>query len=52
MTPRTAYCDPPDIPEGMTIAEYRRTRARPHRSRSGLLRRALMRARVRRRSRS
>ena len=22
------YCEPPDVPEGMTLAEYRRDRAR------------------------
>jgi hypothetical protein len=24
------YCEPPDVPEGMTLAEYRRLRSRRH----------------------
>jgi hypothetical protein len=32
------YCDPPDIPEGMTIEEYRRARCTPP-TRRGMLRR-------------
>jgi hypothetical protein len=39
MTAPVQYCsDPPDIPPGMTIDEYRQLRARPAR-RGGLLRR-------------
>jgi hypothetical protein len=34
-TPPCQYVDPPDIPEGMTMGEYRRTRTRP--ARPGLL---------------
>lgn len=29
--PLVNYVDPPDCPEGMTLAEYRRTRSRPRR---------------------
>lgn len=29
MTAPVRYVDPPDVPEGMTLAEYRRTRAVP-----------------------
>jgi hypothetical protein len=25
------YCEPPDIPEGMTLAEFRRDQSRPRR---------------------
>jgi hypothetical protein len=35
------YCEPPDVPEGMTLAEYRRDRARKRKpSRRARLRRA------------
>ena len=34
------YCEPPDIPEGMTLAEWRRARARARKAeRRGRLRR-------------
>ena len=33
------YVEPPDIPEGMTLAEYRRRRARPARGLRNRLRR-------------
>jgi hypothetical protein len=40
------YCEPPDVPEGMTLAEWRRERARARKAeRRGRLRR---RPRVRR----
>ena len=42
MTPAFRYDSPPDVPEGMTLDEYRRRRATP--PRPGLL------ARLRRRS--
>lgn len=36
--PPVAYVDPPDVPAGMTLAEYRRRASRP--IRRGLRRRA------------
>jgi len=47
MTPPIVYVDPPDVPEGMTLDEYRRLRTRP--SRGGRLRR-ITRRRPRRRA--
>jgi hypothetical protein len=49
MTPSFRYADPPDIPEGMTLAEYRRLRCAPPRVRflARLKRRARRAVRVR-----
>ena len=39
MAPTFMYCDPPDVPEGMTLDEYRRARTAPRRRRRLSLRR-------------
>jgi hypothetical protein len=49
MTPPFQYAEPPDVPEGMTLAEYRRLRCGPARPRliARLKRRMSRTARVR-----